>query len=96
MEVAQFQIDAWKKQYGEVYKITVEDKCCFLKTPSRQALGYASVAGRENPLKFNEVILNDAWLDGDKEIKEVDSYFFAACQKIDQLIEVKNSELEKL
>ncbi|MDR1543882.1 MAG: hypothetical protein LBS50_05635 [Prevotellaceae bacterium] len=31
----------------------------FTTKPSRKALGYASMAGKDNPLKFNEVILND-------------------------------------
>ncbi|MDR3133534.1 MAG: hypothetical protein LBU42_05865, partial [Prevotellaceae bacterium] len=63
------QIAEWKAKYGDIFCITVEDKACYLKKPSRKALGYASMAGKENPLKFNEVLLNDCWLAGDEEIK---------------------------
>jgi hypothetical protein len=54
------------------------------------------MAGKESPLKFNEVILNDCWLAGDEEMKSNDSLFLAVSSKISELIEVKEAELEKL
>lgn len=92
----QMQIDGWKAKYGEVFRIKIADKECYLKKPSRKALGYASVAGKDNPLKFNEVILNDCWLGGDDEIKTDDTLFLSISSKIAELIEVKEAELEKL
>jgi len=90
------QIAEWKAKHGGIFRITVEDKACYLKKPSRKALGYASMAGKENPLKFNEVMLNDCWLAGDEEIKTDDSLFLSVSPKLSELIEVKTSELEKL
>jgi len=90
------QIEEWKKKHGDVFCIKVEDKACYLKKPGRKALGYASVAGKENPLKFNEVILNDSWLAGDEEIKTDDGLFLSISPKLSELIEVKEAELEKL
>jgi len=92
----QEQIDEWKKKHKEVFRVTVEDKACYLKKPSRKALGYASMAGKDNPLKFNEVILNDCWLDGDEEIKTDDDLFLSVSPKLSEIIEVKSAELEKL
>lgn len=94
--VTQEQIDAWKKQHGEVHKITVMDKVAYLKRPSRKALGYASVAGKDNPLKFNEVLLNDCFLGGDEEIKTDDTLFLSVSAKLPELIRVEECELEKL
>jgi hypothetical protein len=96
VEVTQSQIDEWKKKHGDIFKITVEDKVCYLKKPSRKALGYASVAGKENPLKFNEVILKDSWLAGDDEIQTDDTLFMSVSAKLTALIEIKDAELEKL
>ena len=90
------QIEQWKAKHGEVFKIKVCDKECILKRPSRKALGYASVAGKDNPLKFNEVILNDCWLGGDEEIKTDDKLFLSVGSKLPELIQVEEAELEKL
>jgi hypothetical protein len=90
------QIEEWKKQHKDIFKITVDGRTCYLKKPSRKALGYASVAGKENPLKFNEVILNNCWLGGDEEIKTDDSLFMSVSAKLTALIEIKDAELEKL
>lgn len=90
------KIAEWKKQYGTVYRIRVEDKECYLKPPSRKTLGYASVAARSNPLKFNEVLLNDCWLAGNEEIRTDDALFLSVGQTLDALLEVKEAELEKL
>lgn len=96
MEITKEQIAEWKAKHGDIFKIKVEDKVAYLKKPSRKALGYASVAGKDNPLKFNEVLLNDCWLGGDEEIKTNDSLFLSISSKLSELIEVKEVELEKL
>jgi len=90
------QIAQWKEKHGDIYKVTVKDKVCYLKRPTRKAIGYASVAGKDNPLKFNEVILKDCWLGGDEEIQTDDTLFLAASSKLAELIEVEEAELEKL
>ncbi|MDR1896545.1 MAG: hypothetical protein LBR10_07135 [Prevotellaceae bacterium] len=90
------QIEQWKAKHGDVFRIRVDDKSCYLKTPNRKTLGYASMAGKENPLKFNEVILNECWLDGDGEIKTDDALFMSISARLSDLIQIKEAELEKL
>ena len=90
------QIKEWKKRHGEIFRIDIDGKSCYLKRPSRKALGYASVAGKNDPLKFNEVILNDCWLGGDEEIKTNDALFLGVAAKIGELIELKEASLVKL
>jgi hypothetical protein len=94
--VSQEQIQEWKAKHGDIFKITVDGKEAFLKKPSRKTLGYASVAGKTNPLKFNEVLLNDCWLGGDEVIKTNDELFLSVSGKLADLLEVKEAELEKL
>ncbi len=96
MDATKEQIQEWKAKYGDVFKVSVEDKTCYLHKPSRKALGYASIAGKDNPLKFNEVILRDCWLAGDEELKTDDTLFLSVSAKLGELIEVKSAELEKL
>ena len=90
------QIEGWKKQHGEISAIIVDGKIAFLKKPDRKTLGYASTAGQKDPMKFNEIILENCFLGGDEEIKKDDSLFLAASSKIVDLIEVKEAELVKL
>ena len=94
--VNQSQIDAWKKKHGDIFKLIIEDKVCYLKTPDRKTLSFASSIATKDPLKFNEVILNNCWLAGDEEIKTNDIYFLSAASKLSEIIEVKEADLKKL
>jgi hypothetical protein len=96
MKATQEQIDAWKKQYGDVFKISVEDKECYVHRPSRKTLSYASSVATKDPIKFNEIMLNGCWIDGDSEIKTDDSLFLSVSAQLAELIQVKEAELVKL
>jgi hypothetical protein len=90
------QIKAWKEKHGKVFFIKVLDGIGYLKRPSRKALSFASVAGQKDPLKFNEVLLNDCWLGGDETIKTDDTKFLSVSQKLAELVEVVETELGEL
>ncbi len=90
------QVQEWKRKHGDVYRIVVEDKACYLRKPDRKVLSYAAAAGKTDPMKVNETILKNCWLDGDMEIQNNDAYFLGASSKLDQMVEVKEAELEKL
>lgn len=96
MKTTPEQVAEWKAKYGDVFKISVEDKVCFLKTPTRKALGYASQVGTTDPMKFNEIILNECWIDGDQDIKTNDMLFLSVSAKLAEIIQVKEAQLEKL
>lgn len=95
-EITPEQIAQWKATHGDIWKITVEDKIAFLKAPDRKTLGFASSVGANDPMKFNEILLKNCWLDGDIEIQTQDSLFLAASSKLAELIQVKEAQLEKL
>lgn len=90
------QIEAWKRQHGDIFAATVDGSICYLKRPSRKALGYASFASKQNPLNFNEAILNDCWLGGDETIRTDDAKFLGISGVLAEIIEVKEAELKKL
>ena len=92
----QEEIAKLKAEHGEIFMLTVEDKACIMKTPSRKTLSYASVAGEKDPLKFNEVMLKQCFVVGDPEIRDDDKYFLGASTQMKDLIQVKESKLEKL
>jgi len=96
MKVSKEQIAAWKKKYGSVFRIRVEDKEAYLRPPTRRDISYATTAGQSDPIAFNEMILKNCWLGGDEEIMNDDAYFLAASSQLDKLIEIKTATLEKL
>lgn len=96
MEVTKEQIQEWKKKHGKVFKISCDGKSCYLNPPSRKTLGYASVAGKDDPLKFNEVILRDCWLGGDEELRTDDVLFLSVSSQLANIIQTKEAELEEL
>lgn len=95
-ELSPAEIESFKKEYGSIFLIEVEDKKCYLHQPSRVILDAASAASVKANSKFNEVIMRSCWLAGDKEILEKDEYFLAASTKLSDVIEFKEATLKKL
>lgn len=95
MKITKEQIAGWKKKHGEVFQITVEGKSCVLRRPTRRDLSYVSTI-KEDKIQVLETLLNQLWVDGDKEIKEDDQLFFAVAQKMETILEVKEAEIKKL
>lgn len=96
MNATEQQISDWKAKHGEVFRISVKGKTAYFHKPSRQTLGYAQMAGKQNPIKVMEVLMDGCWIDGDAEIKTDDELFLAVGQKLDGLIEIEEASLEKL
>lgn len=92
-EATQEKIQEWKKKYGKVFGIIVDGHIGYLKKPDRKVLGYASVAGKTDPIKFNETILSNCFIGGSEAIKTDDDLFFAAGVKLAEIIQVKEAEL---
>lgn len=95
-EVTQEQIDAWKKEHGDLKKVHVGSKSCILKKPSRKALSYATVAAQTDPLKYNEIILEDCWLAGDEEIKTDSGLFLSLSAHLTELVGMVEVEMVNL
>lgn len=92
-EVSPEKIQEWKKKYGKFFGIVVEGHICYLKKPDRKILGYASVSGKTDPIKFNETILNNCFIGGSEAIKTEDDLFLAAGVKLAEIIQFKEAEL---
>jgi hypothetical protein len=72
-------------------------KKCWLRTPSRKILEYCQMASKNgSQMKFNEILLNGCWLGGDTAIKTNDVLFISVGHQLAELIEIKESKLEKI
>lgn len=96
MEFTEAKIKEFKKKHPgkELYEITVGDKSCILRSPTRQDLSYATVV--KDPIKLNEVLINQLWVAGDEEMRTDDSLFLALSNKLAEVLEVKEASLKKL
>lgn len=101
--VTQGEIDKWKTKYGSVHQIECprsdepEDVAtCYLKEPTRQTLHAAMKFAQSDPMKMNNILLNNCWLGGDPEIKTNDKLFMAAAAKLSDVYEVREATVKKL
>lgn len=90
------QIEVWKKKHTDVFLVEVDGKKAYLKKPDRRALGAAAVIGKNDPMRYNEILLDNCWLGGDAEIKTEDALFLGVSAKLADLIDIKEAELKKL
>ena len=88
------QIAEMKAKHGDIFLVEVEGKSCVLHKPKRKDLSYASAV--KDPIKMQEVLLKQLWVDGDKEILEQDDFFLAVANKMDEIIKVKEAKVKKL
>ena len=95
-DLTEEQIEGFKKEYGDIYRIDVEDKKCFIHKPTRQILDLAMTSSTKKSSLFNETILKNCWLAGDKDLVMVDEYFMGAGAVLDEVITFKTAELKKL
>ena len=89
------QITEWKKKHGVVFKSVVGNSVCYLKKPDRKTMSYVATLGN-NPIRANEVLLENCWLGGDESIKADDEKFYGVSAKLNEIVAIKEAEITKL
>lgn len=89
------------KTTAAAFELEIEGYKCKLRKIDRATLKVVyskmlKATGEMNLIDTGEIILNTCWLEGDKEIKEEDDLWLAACLKCVELIEQKEASLKKL
>jgi hypothetical protein len=90
------QMEAWKNLHGDVFEITAADKVAYLKRPDRKTMSAVSAIAETDPMRCNEIILENCWLGGDEEIKTNDRYFLMAISQLDVLANFGVATIKKL
>lgn len=88
------QIEAWKKEFGKIFKYQVDNKVCYLRTVDRDTFSAAAAKVSTSPAKFNDIVINNIWLGGDETIKKEDSYYFGLIEFVEELMAKKKGSLE--
>lgn len=94
-ETSEEQIEAWKKEHGDIFKVEVDGHEAFLRKPDRKTMKYVAQVGND-PIRANEVLLDNCWLGGNECIKTDDELFYAVSAKLAEIIKVKEAEITKL
>lgn len=94
-DVTQEVINSWKAEYEDVFKIIVEDKVGYFRTPTRAVYSYASTAGTKDAMRFNEAILKGCFLGGDQELLN-EKNLITMGKHVIKILNIKESSLEKL
>lgn len=68
----------------------------YLYSPSLLVLDACKMTSGKSELKFNEALVANCWIDGDKELIEVDEYKAGLFQWLGVLIKIVSGELKKL
>ncbi len=94
----------WSKKYGKgkCARIKVDEevegkpepKTCYLRPPSRTEMGAYAVSYRANPIKANEYLAKQCWLAGDAVMLTDDRLFYAIAEKLPELVESAEAELD--
>lgn len=94
--VSEEQIEAWKKQYGRVFKVVANEHVCYLRKPDRRVLSASAVLGGKDPIKYNETMLKNCWLAGDMAMQTDDDLFMSVSASLSDIIEIKEAEVKEL
>lgn len=102
-ELTPAEIAEAKRKYGRVFRIAVKEDDgagfvaqAFLHSPTRQILDAAMASSKKKDSMFNETIIKNCWLAGDKSIVTKDELFLSASVQINEMIKFKESELVEL
>lgn len=95
-QASEQQIQDWKKKYKHVHAIEVEGHVGYVKRPGRLEMSQASVLGANDPITFNEVLLNSCWLGGSEEIKTDDSLFLGVGAVLGEIVHVASASIKNL
>lgn len=76
--------------------VIVDDKMAIFKQPDRKTIAVASTYMASNPLKYLELIAENCFVEGDKELLSDDDYFLSLVPVLNGLMETKFAELGKL
>lgn len=97
MEITKKQIADWKTKHGRIYKLTAQDGSVgIIKQPNRKILSHATAVAGSDPIKFNEVVLEDCWIAGDESLKTDDAKFLGISEKLADIIEKAEVALKEL
>jgi hypothetical protein len=100
--VTRGQIEAWKRQHGDIYAIDVESDDagnklrCYVRKPDLNIISASSKFASSDPVRSGMVVFENCWLAGDPEIKANDELKISVVIKLNELFKIREAEIKKL
>lgn len=95
--LSEAEIAKLKAKHGKLFVYTTEDgKIAYFRKPRRQDVAAAAVIGSGDQIAYRQQICESCFVTGDRDVLDVDDYFFAIQQKIEAMITVVDGELKEL
>lgn len=97
-ELSAEQIEAAKKEFGDIYLIQVDGRRVYMHAPDRRIIDLAQTSAVKRPSLFEETILTNCWLAGNKEVLDEANtrLFYAVARKVSEIVQVADAEIKKL
>ena len=97
MDFTKEQIDAYKQQYGTIFRYRSTDgKSCLLKSPDLQTLDACRIISGGSSIKFDIALVENCFIAGDEEFKTNDKYRMGLFEWLGTIIQKVDGELEEL
>ncbi|MDN3621346.1 hypothetical protein QWY81_17900 [Polaribacter undariae] len=100
--VSKAQLEAWKKKYGKVFKISVkvsekDTAIGYLRTPNRdhKAIGL-SLYHQNKILETGEFLLQNCWLGGDDRLKDDEKVADSAAIQANKIVNFLEGSSEEI
>ena len=93
------KVQAWQRQYAprKLSVIEVEDKVAVLRPiTATEVSQYTMIYLSDGIDKAASFLLNELWIEGDKELIDCDDYFIPAMFEVDKITSLKKSTFYKI
>jgi len=91
------KLGLWQKKYGKIYGyVSTDGKVAVLRAPDLKILEICTAVSGNSDVKFDSALLQNCWLDGDKEIQEESKYFLGIRDWLANIVEKVYGELGEL
>jgi hypothetical protein len=84
----------------KVFRLSTTDEegnevSAWVKRPDFSIINTYSAMAPSQPIKSMQVLLNTIWLEGDEAIRKDEEHFMSIMPQLNELIQVRQSKLEK-
>ncbi len=90
------QLDEWKKLYGTIKGYGVDGKIAVFRVADINIIDACRTTSNGSTMRFDMAMLENCWIDGDKELLETDKYKLGLVNWGDVLIEIAAGEMVEL
>lgn len=90
--IDQAQVEAWKREHGQVFTAKADGYTAYYRKPTRKDLSYAMTL-KDQPIDMSESLLKNCFLGGDSVLHEELDYLLGQDELVEKMITIKKVEV---